>query len=286
MSHIAHLIEHGYAIVRGVYTAADVEVLAGEMDRLKAEALRHHASYRDRNLLYVIRPHPILGRHLRFIHWAAYISPVMERFRTDRRQLAIVEPFLGKNLKQIGNQVTWKTPGTDDTTFGFHQDARFRRPASAFRELATSYVQTFIAIDPHRVENGCLKVYPGSHKRGLLDLPADRSVMDSESENTVLREWGLDPGNVVDVLLDPGDVALWLPHTLHASGPNQSAMDRRAYVNGYVIAENCDRGEWAFRDGEPCQLGEPVLVQYDDLYTKPEPHYVDGAFYPPKPPTA
>jgi hypothetical protein len=44
-----------------------------------------------------------------------------------------------------------------------------------------------------------------------------------------------------------------------------------------VIAENCDRGEWAFRDGEPCALGEPVLVHYDELYERPEPHYVDGA---------
>ena len=283
MSHTADLLEHGYAVVRGLYSAADVAALAAEMDRLKADGLRHHASYRDRNLLYVIRPHPTLGHHLRFIHWAAYISPVMERYRIDPRQLEIVEPLLGRNVKQIGNQTTWKTPGTDDTTFGFHQDARFRRPASAFRELATSYIQTFLAVDPHRVENGCLKVYPGSHKLGLLDLPADRSVLDSASENAVLEEWGLDPERVVDVLLDPGDVALWLPHTLHASGANHSTFDRRAYVNGYVIAGNCDRGEWAFRDGEPCSLGEPALVQYDDLYTRPEPHYVEGALYPPKP---
>src|SRR5262245_50747472 len=280
MDHTAHLLEHGYAVVRAVYSAADISTLSGELDRLKADGLRHHASYRDRNLLYIIRPHPTLGHHLRFIHWAAYISPLLERFRVDPRQLGLVEPFLGKDLKQITNQATWKTPGTDDTAFGFHQDARFRRPASAFRDLATSYVQTFLAVDPHRVENGCLKVYPGSHKFGMLNLPADRSVLDMESGNAVLEHWGLDPDKVVDVPLDPGDVALWLPHTLHASGPNQSNIDRRCYVNGYVKAENCDRGEWAFRNGEPCALGEPVLVQYEDLYTRPEPHYIEGAPYP------
>lgn len=280
MDHYTQLREQGYAIVRGVYSRADVEVIAEEMDRLKEAARRHHASHRDRNLVHVIRPHPTLGRHLRFIHWAAYISPVLERYRTDRRQLALLEPLLGNNIKQIANQTTWKTPGGDDTTFGYHQDARFRRPASAFRDLATSYVQTFFAIDPHRADNGCLKIYPGSHTMGLLNIPADRSVLDTEADNGVLEDWGLDPDKVIDIILEPGDVAMWLPHTLHASGPNLSTIDRRTYTNGYVMADKCDRGEWAFRDGEPCQLSEPVLTQYDDLYTRPEPHYIDGAIYP------
>ena len=54
-------------------------------------------------------------------------------------------------------------------------------------------------------------------------------------------------------------------------------------MNGYVTAANSDRGEWAFRDGQPCPLGEPVLVQYEDLHTRPEPHYVDGAPFPYRP---
>ncbi len=52
-------------------------------------------------------------------------------------------------------------------------------------------------------------------------------------------------------------------------------MDRRIYLNGYVTAPNCDRGEWAFRGGEPCRLGEPILVHYEDLHARPEPHYVE-----------
>ena len=40
-------------------------------------------------------------------------------------------------------------------------------------------------------------------------------------------------------------------------------------------AADCDRGEWAFRDGKPCTLGEPVLVHYDALYKRPYPHFVE-----------
>jgi hypothetical protein len=43
-----------------------------------------------------------------------------------------------------------------------------------------------------------------------------------------------------------------------------------------VTAANCDRGEWAFRDGHPCPLqGEQSLVHYEELYTKPGPMFVD-----------
>ncbi|MBT8301167.1 MAG: hypothetical protein KJO63_07545, partial [Maribacter sp.] len=54
----------------------------------------------------------------------------------------------------------------------------------------------------------------------------------------------------------------------------------RAYLNGYVKAENCDLGEWAFKGGQPVPLSEPVLVQYENLYSRPEPHYIHGAPHP------
>jgi hypothetical protein len=50
---------------------------------------------------------------------------------------------------------------------------------------------------------------------------------------------------------------------------------RRLYINGYVRAEDCDRGEWAFRDGKPVPFGpEPALVHYEELRERGEPHYL------------
>ena len=73
----------------------------------------------------------------------------------------------------------------------------------------------------------------------------------------------------------PGDVALWSLYAVHGSGPNLSGIDRRVYLNGYVAADACDRGEWAFRDGQPCALGAPQLVHYEELHSRGEPHYVE-----------
>jgi hypothetical protein len=100
--------------------------------------------------------------------------------------------------------------------------------------------------------------------------------MDSGMAAENLRDAGLDPSRVVDLDLEPGDVALWNSFAIHGSGQNRSEHDRRFYLNSYVRAADCDRGEWAFRDGEPCPLGAPELVHYEELRTRPEPHFTAG----------
>ena len=52
------------------------------------------------------------------------------------------------------------------------------------------------------------------------------------------------------LILEPGDIALWSPYLVHASGTNTATHLRRFYINGYVRAEDCDRGEWTFRDAD------------------------------------
>ena len=78
-------------------------------------------------------------------------------------------------------------------------------------------------------------------------------------------------------LLEPGDLALWSPYLVHGSGANRSNHKRRFYINGYVRAADCDRGEWAFRDGRAVPLGpQPALVHYEELRERPEPHYTEN----------
>jgi ectoine hydroxylase-related dioxygenase (phytanoyl-CoA dioxygenase family) len=265
----------GYAVVKGVLAPTEVRELEDAFDHVYRQGLRHPRSFRHQNVLFRIAEDPRLGRIVRMVQWPAYFDPVLARYRTDPRMLAMLEPLLGRDLKQIINQMHWKPPGAAGVEFGYHQDIRFRRPREAYREPAISYVQTGIAIDPHRPENGAMTVLPGSHELGELGFEGAGRVMDRQLSDDDLRALGLDPAAKVDLVLDPGDVALWHLNLIHGSGPNRSAGDRRFYLNGYVIAKNCDRGEWAFRKGEPCALGEPVLVHYEDLHSRPEPHYLE-----------
>jgi len=120
-----------------------------------------------------------------------------------------------------------------------------------------------------------MKFVRGSHKRGDLDLDRSVEVLGTALEDAVLESVGLSASDIVDVILEPGDVAFWSPYLVHGSGANRSDHKRRLYINGYVRAADCDRGEWAFRDGQPVPFGpEPALVHYEALRERGEPHYV------------
>jgi ectoine hydroxylase-related dioxygenase (phytanoyl-CoA dioxygenase family) len=158
--------------------------------------------------------------------------------------------------------------------FAWHQDSRFRRPQSAYRNLGSAYVQTGLAIDPHRPVSGCMRIIPRSHLRGQLEMDASTKALGAEMTDAALEEVGLSASDAIDLVLEPGDLALWSPYLVHGSGKNRSDHKRRLYINGYVRATDCDRGEWAFRNGQPVDLGpKPALVHFEELYDHPEPHY-------------
>lgn len=267
--------QQGYAILRGFFAPDEVAAMAEAFDRHWAIGMGHGASWRYGNLLYRVGRDAALGTVVRMVQWPSYADPALDRVRRDPRWLSLLEPLIGRDIKQIINQLHWKPPGAAAAEFAFHQDVRSRRPRAAFRNLAESYVQTGLAIDPHRAANGAMRIYPGSHLFGEMDLGVQGHSLGQQMAEDQLAAAGLDPSKVIDLELDPGDVALWSPFTIHGSGSNSTKSDRRFFINGYVRAADCDRGEYAFRNGEPVALGAPVLVHYEELFERPEPHFVD-----------
>lgn len=273
-SYVADYLRDGYAIIRGVFTREEVAAVGDAVDRVHSEGVQHGRSFRHGNLFYNVAPGADGVPLVRMVQWPAYHQPALNAVRLDRRMAALLEPLLGRDLKQIINQLHWKAPGSKGD-FAWHQDSRFRQPEWAYRNLASSYVQTGLAIDPHRPESGCMRFIRGSHLRGNLDLDSTTEVLGTSMSDSVLLAAGLAPADAVDLVLDPGDLALWSPYLVHGSGTNRSDHRRRLYINGYVRAEDCDRGEWAFRDGEPVPFGpEPALVHYEALRERGEPHYI------------
>jgi ectoine hydroxylase-related dioxygenase (phytanoyl-CoA dioxygenase family) len=267
----------GYAVIRGLFSPAEVAGMAAAFDRLQTEGLRLGRSFRHGNLLFRLGDDPHLGRILRMVQWPSWRDALLDRVRLDLRFAAVLTPLIGDDLKQIINQMHWKPPGAAKVEFAYHQDSRFRRPASAFRNLANSYVQTGLAIDAHTRASGAMKVIPGSHLKGDLGLGADGPILQQTMQDDTLRAVGLDPADAVDLELAPGDLALWSPYLVHGSGVNVTPADRRLYINGYVRSVDCDRGEVAFAHGRPQPLGpQPALVHFDALHEKPEPHFIDG----------
>ena len=271
---MAHYRTHGYAVARGLFPPEEVSAIAALAERVRAHALAHGRSFRHGNLFYNIAQTPA-GPALRMAQWPVWAFPELDAVRTDPRLAALLAPLIGGDIKQIIHQIHWKPQGAGTGgDFAWHQDSRSRRPREAYRDLANAYVQTGLALDPHTPESGCLEVVPGSHRLGDLAMATDGAVLGRALSDDDLRAVGVDPRAKRHLLLEPGDVALWSPYLLHASGTNRSGHARRLLINGYVRADACDRGEWAFRKGRPVPLpATPSLVHYEALAERPEPHY-------------
>lgn len=269
--------QDGYAIVRGLFSEEEVAAIAAATDQLRAEGEAHGRSFRHGNLFYNVAQGDAGEPLVRMVQWPSYHQPVLNAFRSDPRIAALLEPLLGSDLKQIINQVHWKAPGSLGD-FAWHQDSRSRRPAFAYRNLASSYVQTGLAIDPHHPGSGGMRFIRGSHLNGDLGMDCSRKALGTAPTDAALEEVGLDPANLVNLVMEPGDFAMWSPYLVHCSGNNRAAHKRRFYINGYVRAADCDRGEWAFRSGLPVPLGPvPALVHYEELRERPGPHYIEEA---------
>jgi len=121
IDHARDLCEHGFAIVRGFLDAATMAEVSAEIERVRAEGEKHHATHRDHNLLYEIVRDSVVGRPIVVqAHWFSWISPLLERQRRHPRYLEVLEPFLGHSIKQVANQVHWKPPGAKYTSYRFH----------------------------------------------------------------------------------------------------------------------------------------------------------------------
>jgi hypothetical protein len=271
---LTHYWRDGYAVVRGFFSPAEIKEIAAALDQLYAEGVAHGRSFRHGNLFYNVARDAEDEPLVRMVQWPSYHQSVLNRVRLDARFAELLEPLIGIDLKQIINQLHWKAPGSLGD-FAWHQDSRSRRPASAYRNLETAYVQTGLALDPHRPESGCMRFIPRSHLSGDLGMDCSKKSLGSALNDAALEAVGLSAADAVDLLLEPGDLALWSPYLVHGSGTNRSGHKRRFYLNGYVRAADCDRGEWAFRNGKPVPFGpKPALVHYEELHERPGPHYL------------
>jgi len=275
---VQELSTEGYAVIRGFLTPAETAEIGLEVDAIYREGLKHHATYRDRNLLFEVLNDPKAKRRVILqAHWTAWISPLMERIRRSEKFFRVLEPFLGPDIKQITHQLHWKPPGAKYTFYRFHQDARFRQGRLREFDHLGSTVTTGLAIDPQTAENGALRIIPRSHRLGYLGLSDDGPIMVGQTQDEELRRAGLDPSAIVTCEMQPGDLLLWTLFTVHGSSPNVGSMDRRFMINSYIRAAESERGEWAFRAGISTPLGaEPQLCKYDALHERPGPFYIES----------
>ena len=157
----------------------------------------------------------------------ASLSRHSEKFRNlakDPRLLDILEVLMSPNIELTHTKAVSKSA---DAPWGspWHQDAFYWKGGTK--------ITVGLVLCDSTIENGCLQVVPGSHKKKL----AHGSGKDFAYEVDPAE---IDPADVEDVVLEAGGLFIFHDDLLHASRDNQTSETRWFYYATYADASKPD----------------------------------------------
>jgi ectoine hydroxylase-related dioxygenase (phytanoyl-CoA dioxygenase family) len=140
--------------------------------------------------------------------------------------LDLVEQVLGPDIILWGCHVFCK-PAKEGFETPWHQDGHYW----PMRPLATCTV--WVAIEESTVENGCLRVIPGSHRDKVTHphLLEDRSDL---TLNLRTDEDSFDVNAAVDLELQPGQMSMHDVFLIHGAAANTSGKRRTGVALRYM----------------------------------------------------
>jgi hypothetical protein len=187
----------------------------------------------------------------------------------------VFHPAITVKLSQILNtprvrfwhdQVFYK-PAKTGGNVAWHQDYSYWQ-----RSTPSQHVTVWIGLDDSRIDNGCLRAVPGSHKWPLLD--PTNLMGDMEGLSTQLTPEQRAQFKPQALEQPCGTCSFHHDHTVHGSFPNASDRPRRAIVLNYMA----DGTRSAAADGvmmpgfTPIPLGQkiegdwfPLVIDRDRL---------------------
>ena len=174
-------------------------------------------------------PNELEGLGRNYIH---LISPVFNKVCNNSKILDAVESLIGKNILICGTTLFIKNPN-EKGFVSFHQDAKY------IGLEPHNWVTAWVAITDANEENGCMRMWSGSHKN---DLQYHNQKFD---ENNLLTR-GQTVENVPmnetkPVILKSGQMSLHHPTVVHGSGLNKSKDRRIGFVIQSYIGTNVDQ---------------------------------------------
>jgi ectoine hydroxylase-related dioxygenase (phytanoyl-CoA dioxygenase family) len=141
----------------------------------------------------------------------------------DPRILDVMEALIGPDIKLFRDALMMKPP-RHGSAKPYHQD-------SAYWSIdPPDLVSVWMALDDATLENGCMRVLPGSHTWGVVEHQhlADYQV-DEEK---------LDTSGEVAVPLKAGGCLFFHSLLLHATAPNHSPHPRRSMIVSAMSARS------------------------------------------------
>jgi non-haem Fe2+, alpha-ketoglutarate-dependent halogenase len=136
-----------------------------------------------------------------------------------------VEDLIGANILVHSSTIFAKYAG-DDRFVSWHQDSYY------WRLSEPRLVSAWIGLTESTIENGCLRVLPGTHVR-RYDHIEQRHQNNILGKGLTVSE-GLDFTTAVDVVLRAGEMSFHHANIVHGSQPNTSSGPRIGFAIRYV----------------------------------------------------
>lgn len=172
----------------------------------------------------------ILRRYL-CIHFPHKISETMKHFVAHPAYVDVLTRIIGPNVKCMQSMLFIKASGKPGQAW--HQD-EFYIPT---RDV--SLTGGWLAMDDATVENGCLWILPGSHRRRVI-YPQQPNEDDRRFDCAgMAHQFPYRDEDSVPVEVKAGSIVFFNGYLLHRSLPNYAKSGyRRVLVNHYMSAES------------------------------------------------
>jgi ectoine hydroxylase-related dioxygenase (phytanoyl-CoA dioxygenase family) len=151
------------------------------------------------------------------------------RIVSHRNVLDAVESILGPDLLVWDTGWFTKMPG-EKKYVSWHQDANY------WGLQPPNVVTAWVALSESILENGCMRVVPGSHQTRLLpqrETYAKDNALSRGQEIAV----EVDEAKAVDLILQPGQMSLHHVDIIHGSKANTSTKPRIGIAIRYITPE-------------------------------------------------
>ena len=211
--------KNGFLIERNLFDSEETQLLQ-KTAKDDQELDRRSQGRRDRS-----------GATVRLTLWNHPGDGIYGMFARCKKLVGRMEELLDGEVYHYHSKMILKDPEIGGA-WEWHQDYGYWYHYGCLQPLMAS---AMIAVDPAKLNNGCLEVLKGSHHLGRLDhsLAGDQSGADPERVQIAMEYF-----ERVQVELEPGNTLFFHCNLLHCSGQNHSPDPRWAMICCYNAARN------------------------------------------------
>ncbi|UVI30864.1 phytanoyl-CoA dioxygenase family protein [Paenibacillus spongiae] len=235
--------ENGYLVVPGLLTPLQLEELKRMVDAVLDGTIKPDPSQdlEDFELQYepAVTGSAAVPRRdrIRVAFHLCHSHPYFWNHAVRPEILDVVESLLGERIKLYTDQMFVK-PAHHGSEVPFHQDHAYWTQVEPYRMISC-----WVALDDATVENGCVRMLPGTHHQLLPHREFEGN------QRYGLLEEDVDAGREVAVEIKAGSAMFHHSLTVHRSFPNLGDQGRRGLVTIYMPADAVFVKPWNFKYG-------------------------------------